>query len=285
MLSTKLISLYQYLLVGRLPIGNFDPNQILFQHLYGLTGEKNLHVYLQKKSGFLYFFAIESRRLVSTPKLSLPFAECLPGAVKYQGDAVYLLTDDDISAAMWLENGNVRFVCNSSYIIQEELQETDLPIIKLEPDTGPPMVSLPQQVLGMSEKTSRLVVNTAFGVLSLATLIFLGAQGANFYFKSDLADRSNQELVQRELNDTLLRLSVQPPLARQIARIQQISATTVRSGGWIESYKVTGENNEIFEVVLPSWVSQDYLDSLGRDVVTDLRDFDGLLIVRKNPSQ
>lgn len=42
-----------------------------------------------------------------------------------------------------------------------------------------------------------------------------------------------------------------------------------------------GEDDESFELVLPSWVSQDYLDSLGRDVVTDLRDMEGLLMVRK----
>lgn len=280
-LSNSLMHIYQHLLVGRLPVGGHDANQILFQHLYGLTGERNLHVYIQRKAGYLYFFAVESHRLTSTPKVCLPFAECLPGASKYQGDAVYLLTHEDMTAALLLEGSNIRFICNSSYIIQEELQETELPIIKLEPDTGPVMVSLPQQVLGMSAKTSRLVVNSAFAILSVATVVFLSAQVASFYFRSDLADRSNQELVQAELNDTLSKLSVQPPLARQIARLQQVSATTVRSGGWIENYKVLGEENETFEVILPSWVSPDYLDVLGRDVVTDMRPLDGLLVVKK----
>ena len=92
----------------------------------------------------------------------------------------------------------------------------------------------------------------------------------------------NARAVENDLNATLKDLSVQQPLARQISRIQIVSATVVRSGGWIQSYRLLEEDNESFELVLPSWVSQDYLDSLGRvGVVTDLRDMEGLLTVRK----
>jgi len=92
----------------------------------------------------------------------------------------------------------------------------------------------------------------------------------------------NARAVENDLNATLKKLSVQQPLARQISRIQIVSATVVRSGGWIQSYRLVGEDDEAFEIVLPSWVSQDYLDSLGRNgVITDLRDVEGLLTVRK----
>jgi hypothetical protein len=124
-------------------------------------------------------------------------------------------------------------------------------------------------------------MKSSIGVLLCASLVFIGAQGASAYTSNQTAKGLNARAVENDLNATLTKLSVQQPLARQISRIQKVSATVVRSGGWIEKYQMNGEHSESFELILPSWVSQDYLDSLGRDVVTDLRDMEGLLTVRK----
>ena len=118
-------------------------------------------------------------------------------------------------------------------------------------------------------------------MLGFSALTFAGAQLANAYTSNKNMDGMNPVAVENDLNATLKKLNVQQPLARQISRIQKVSSTVVRSGGWIEVYRMKGDESESFELVLPSWVSQDYIDALGRDVVTDLRDMDGLLIVRK----
>jgi hypothetical protein len=113
-------------------------------------------------------------------------------------------------------------------------------------------------------------------------LSFVGVQITSAVLSRSNETSLNAQAVENDLNATLKDLSVQQPLARQISRIQTVSSTVVRSGGWIQSYRLVNEDDESFELVLPSWVSQDYLDSLGRaGVTTDLRDMEGLLTVRK----
>lgn len=281
MIQSEIKKIYGQLLAGRLPVGTANANEVVFNHVYGLTGQKNLHAYTHMHGGYVYFFAVESSALASCPTVYLPFAECLPGQPGYQGDAVYLMVDEGFAISMWIEGAGLRLVCNSEDVIQEALQETELPVVQLTDESGPSLTSMPQKVFGLSEAFGRWLMRGSLAILALSSLTFVGVQTASAVSQSTKETQTTEKAVEQKLNETLQQLNVQQPLARQISRVQRVSATTVRAGGWIEAYTLKGENNEEFEVVLPSWVSQDYLDSLGRDVIAELRDIEGLLLVRK----
>lgn len=275
-------SIYSNLIAGRLPVGSASPQRVVVNHAYALLGTNRLHTYFVERAGYVYYFAIESQFLTSAPNFCLPFIDVLPGGPLHQGDAIYLLNGSDFSAALVLESGSLRLLCNDAEAIKDYLIDLDLQIIEVDNRGGKPLASVPQAIQGISERISSCLMKGSIGILAFSLLGFVGVQVSGAVLSNSNETSLNARAVENDLNATLKNLSVQQPLARQISRIQIVSATVVRSGGWIQSYRMLAEDDESFELVLPSWVSQDYLDSLGRaGVVTDLRDMEGLLTVRK----
>lgn len=279
--SINLKSIYSNLIAGRLPVGTANAQKVVMNQAYAILGTHRLHAYIVERAGHAYYFAIESSWLSSAAGFSLPFADVLPKGPLHVGDAVYLLKGSDYSAALIVEGGSIRLLCNDDDVLKDYLIGLDLQIVEIEHKGGASLTSIPQAIQGVTERFGAVMMKISVAVLVMSSVIFVGAQGANAYSSNAKADGLNARAVENDLNSTLAKLSVQQPLARQISRIQKVSATVVRSGGWIEKYQMHGENSEAFEVILPAWVSQDYLDALGRDVITDLRDMEGLLTVRK----
>ena len=279
--TINLKHIYSNLIAGRLPVGTGSAQKVVMNQAYAILGTHRLHAYLVERAGHVYYFAVESQCLSSAPGFSLPFVDVLPDGPLHVGDAIYLLKGSDYAAALVIEGGSVRLLCNDQDVLKDYLIGLDLQIVEIEHKGGKPLTSIPQAIQGITERFSAVLMKSSIGVLLCASLVFIGAQGASAYTSNQTAKGLNARAVENDLNATLTKLSVQQPLARQISRIQKVSATVVRSGGWIEKYQMNGEESESFELILPSWVSQDYLDSLGRDVVTDLRDMEGLLTVRK----
>ena len=274
-------SIYANLIAGRLPVGTGSAQKVVMNQAYAILGTERLHAYLVERAGYVYYFAIESTWLSSAPGFSLPFVDALPGGPLHVGDAIYQISGEDYSAALIIEGGILRLLCNDQDVLKDYLIGLELHIVEIEHKGGKPLRSIPQAIHGITERFSSWMMKGSVAVLISASMVFLGSQAATAYMNNQAVSKLTARAVENDLNATLLKLSVQQPLARQISRIQKVSATVVRSGGWIEQYKMKGENDESFELVLPSWVSQDYLDSLGRDIVTDLRDMEGLLSVRK----
>lgn len=279
--SINLKTIYSNLIAGRLPVGTGVAHKVVMNQAYAILGTNRLHAYYTVRAGYVYYFAIESVFMSSSPGFRLPFADVLPDGHLHAGDAVYLLHGEGYSVALVIEGGSVRLMCNEPDVLKDYLIGLDLPVVDIEHKGGKPLTSIPQAIQGITERFSALMMKSSVAVLGLSSFVFLGAQAYGFYTDTQNTRALNARAVENDLNATLVKLSIQQPLARQISRIQKVSATVVRSGGWIEKYQLKGETDESFELVLPSWVSQDYLDILGRDVVTDLRDMEGLLSVRK----
>ncbi|HEX4918282.1 MAG TPA: hypothetical protein VFV43_10325 [Limnobacter sp.] len=274
-------NIYSNLIAGRLPVGSGSAQRVVMNHAYAILGTQKLHMHYIERAGFVYYFAIESRWLASAPGFRLPFSEVLPGEALHVGDAIYQLTGQDYTAALVVEGMNIKFLCNEPEVLKDYLIDLDLRIIDLQHNGGSALLSIPQTLHGISERFNAIFMKSSLAVLVVSSCVFLLSSIFNIYSKAQNQPDLSVRAVQNDLNATLEKLSIQQPLARQIARVQKVSATVIRSGGWIESYSLKGESEEQFELVLPSWVSQDYLDSLGRDVITDLRDMEGLLVVRK----
>lgn len=274
-------AVYANLIAGRLPVGSGSPLKVVMNHAYAILGTNRLHAHYEVRANHVYYFAIESTHLSSFPGFLLPFVDVLPEGPLHSGDGVYLLSSPDYCAALIIESGSLQYLCNEPDVVKDHLAGLDLMIVEISAQGGKPLRSIPQAIHGVTERFSGGLLKLSSAVLGLSALTFVGAQLANAYTTNMNLDGMNPVAVENDLNATLKKLNVQQPLARQISRIQKVSSTVVRSGGWIEKYSMKGADNEYFELVLPSWVSQDYIDALGRDVVTDLRDMDGLLIVRK----
>lgn len=279
--NEQLRLIYSNLIAGKLPCGAASPVKVVMHQAQAILGTNRLHVHVVEKGGFLYYFAIESRHLSSVDNFVLPFADALPDAAGHQGDGIYLLRLSGFSVAMILERGSLSVMCNETEVLNDYLLGFDLPQYPVDQLVGKPLRSIPQAILGVSEKVGRAVFWGSLATMASSLLVFVVVQALQVYSVARDDGQTNARAIEADLNATIGKLNVQQPLARQISRVQKVSATVIRSGGWIEKYSLKDEDHESFELVLPSWVSQDYLDSLGRDVVTDLRDTEGLLTVRK----
>lgn len=280
--ANNLKAIYSNLIAGRLPVGSASAQRVVVNHAYALLGTNRLHTYFIERAGYVYYFAIESSFLASSQEFKLPFVDVLPNGPLHQGDAVYLLHGRDYSVALVLESGSLRLLCNDPEAIKDYLIDLDLQVVEISNKGGKPLTSVPQAIQGISDRVSSYLMKGSIGILAVSVFSFVGVQITSTVLGRSNETSLNARAVENDLNATLKDLSVQQPLARQISRIQTVSATVVRSGGWIQAYRLVNEDDESFELVLPSWVSQDYLDSLGRNgVTTDLRDMEGLLTVRK----
>lgn len=282
MQESPLRNVYLNLIAGRLPVGSSNPMKVVGNHAYAILGTNRLHVYWLPRAGHVYYFAIESHCLSSLPNFTLPFTDVLPGEPGHKGDGVYIYKTHDFLAALLVEGVSVRLLCNSPEVMDDYLLGIDLPQFEVDTKQGKALSSVPQELLGISEKLGKWINRTALTTLVASALVFVGLNTYEAVMRSFNQPKLNMRAVQNDLNSTLGRLSVQQPLAKQLSRVQQVSATVIRSGGWIERYTMKADQSEDFEITLPSWVSQDYLSQLGPGVVTDLRDMEGLLIVRKS---
>lgn len=283
--EVDLKNLYSNVLAGRLPLGTADPTEVLVNHAYALLGSKKLHIHFQEFEGYLYYLAVESKWMSSLIGLPIPFTRVFPGGPDHQGDGIYRLEANSYIAALVVEGGSLRLLCNTPEVLQDYLLGIGLPTIDLNPESGESLTSIYEGIQGLSSKAARYLMRASMGLLLLASTAFVGVHAAQAMKDSDEELNLTIKTVEDDLNKELDKLNIQQPLARQIARIQKVSATVVRAGGWIETYTLKDEKKETFELVLPSWVSPDYVDSLGQDVVTDLRDLEGLLTVRKKAKE
>lgn len=283
--DVDLKNLYSNLLAGRLPLGVAEPTEVLINHTYALLGSKKIHVYFHVHEGYLYYLAIESRWMSSVAEVPIPFTRIFPGAPDFQGDGVYRLEGNSYVAALVVEGGSVRLLCNTPEVLQDYLLGVGLPTVALNPQSGQSLTSIAERIQGLSRQSAKYLMRASMGLLLMASTAFVGVHAAQVLKASDEELNLTIKAVEDDLNKELDKLNVQQPLARQIARVQKVSATVVRAGGWIQAYTLKDEKKETFELVLPSWVSPDYVDSLGQDVITDMRDLEGLLTVRKKAKE
>jgi hypothetical protein len=118
-------------------------------------------------------------------------------------------------------------------------------------------------------------------VAGVATLVagalFLGAQLVTGFYQSKLdAISDRKELaLQRFTSD----LTLTSRLSEQISMVQLVASNTVRTGGWIERYRLDG-SKEAFEVMVPEWVTRDIVQSFGSEARAELAG-DGMVRVRR----
>ncbi|MCX7050618.1 MAG: hypothetical protein NTV91_01930, partial [Proteobacteria bacterium] len=133
--------------------------------------------------------------------------------------------------------------------------------------------ALQQRVDNTSERVTRIA-----GVLTLLSgAIILGAQFLTGFYQSKLdAISGRKELaLQRFTSD----LTLTSRLVEQIAMVQAVASNTVRTGGWIERYRLEG-SKEAYEVMVPEWVTRDIVQSFGADARAELAG-DGMVRVRR----
>jgi hypothetical protein len=216
--------------------------------------------------------------LTSVPNAALPLTAALPGHPAHRGPGAYVLTHGNRSAAALFTGTQLRLLFNDRDLIAEAIAEQGLSEFNVnEVQDGYPLTSAYAALQQRVDTTSERVTRIAGVATLLAGATLLGAQFATGYYQSKLdAISDRKELaLQRFTTD----LTLTSRLAEQIAMVQVVASNTVRTGGWIERYRLEG-SREAYEVMVPEWVTRDIVQSFGTEARAELAG-DGMVRVRR----
>ncbi|NJM31887.1 MAG: efflux RND transporter periplasmic adaptor subunit [Limnobacter sp.] len=276
------------LMAGRLPCGQAKAYEVVVNHLYALLGTQRVHVHLTEHGGFVYYVAVESRLLTSHSSFKTCLPACFPGGGAFKGDGIYRFESAGLTVALIMENSVPRLLVNDEEAVYQSIAGLDLPAYGLSEEQQAldfRLVSAPMLIQGLSQRLGSWFYRSSLSLFALCVAVYIGGLSYEVMASTDERGAVSKKAVETDLNATLKKISIQQPLARQIARIQTVSSTVIRAGGWIEEYNIDAKGQEQFVLMLPDWVSRDYLSVLGDDIVTDSLDLERLLKVQKQPKK
>jgi hypothetical protein len=268
------------MIAGALPLAGVNAEAAVALVSRDILGTEDVHTVSVREPVLkrILYFAVPSKALTSVPDAALPLTAALPGHPAHRGPGAYLLTHDNRSVAALFTGTQLRLLFNDRDLIAEAIAEQGLQVFDVGAvKNGYPLTSayaaLQQRVDNTSERVTRIA-----GILTLvAGAIILGAQFATGYYQSKLDTISDRKelALQRFTSD----LTLTSRLTEQIAMVQVVASNTVRTGGWIERYRLEG-SKEAYEVMVPEWVTRDIVQAFGAEARAELAG-DGMVRVRR----
>lgn len=275
-------SAYSSLIAGAVPLHSGDVDKTVFMMAQDMLGTPKMHllVSVDAPGEMVYYFAAPSAAFTSIPVFSTPLASALPSHPQHRGDGIYFLQGLKLAVAVEKTRDHLRVVANTIEVMAEWLAEHDPAIIyRVDNDLAWTMESIPgayrRLVDGISLRTAKYSAVVGVSALVLYLVASLGAS-----FQRAAADKSNQAHI-AAINNAVGKIDFISPLSQQVARLQKVSALVVRSGGWVEEYELKN-GAEKFILMMPSWITKDYIDALGPKIEADQASEENLLRVSLN---
>ena len=275
-------SAYASLIAGAIPLHSGDVDKTVFMMVQDMLGTPKMHllVAIDAPGEMVYYFAAPSAAFTSIPVFSTPLASALPSHPQHRGDGIYFLQGLTLAVAVEKTRDHLRVVANTIEVMAEWLAEHDpATIYRVDNDVPWTMESIPgayrRLVDGISLRTAKYSAVVGIGALVLYLVASLGTS-----FQRAAADKSNQAHI-AAINNAVGKIDFISPLSQQVARLQKVSALVVRSGGWVEEYELKNDT-EKFILMMPSWITKDYIDALGPKIEADQANEENLLRVSLN---
>ena len=267
--SANFDSAYGSMIAGAVPLHGGDVDKIVFMMAQDVLGTPRLHLLVSADtaSATVYYLAAPSSGFTSIPLFATPLAACMPGHPQHRGDGIYFLQDLNLSVAVEKERDQIRLVANSTEAMREWLAErSDLPVHPVDASEAWTMESVPGAYRRLADGISLRTAKYSSIIGAIALLMYCAA-AVGVSVQNAAADQSNQANM-RAINEAVTRIDFVSPLAQQVARVQRVSALVVRAGGWIDEYDLK-DGTEKFVLMMPAWITKDYIDALGARVEAD----------------
>lgn len=260
---------YAAMIAGAVPLHSGDVDRTVFMVAQDVLGTARMHVLVatDAASQMVYYLATPSAALSSIPGFATPLAAALPAHPQHRGDGIYLLQDVNLSVAVEKTADQFRLLANSNDVMGDWLAERpQVPVHRVEDDQAWTMESVPGAYRRLADGISLRSAKGSAAVGSIALLIYL-TTSIGVSVQNAVADKSNQAHMSA-VNEAVTRIEFISPLSQQVARLQRVSALVVRAGGWIDEYEVRN-GTEKFVLMMPAWITRDYIDALGPKVEAD----------------
>jgi hypothetical protein len=262
-------SAYSHMIAGAIPLHSGDVDKTVFMIAQDVLGTARMHLLVATDvaNAMVYYFAAPSSAFAAIPLFHTPLAAALPGHPQHRGDGVYFLQGANLSVAVEKRRDQIRLIANSSDVMRQWLADQNTtPVIAADDFEPWAMESIPGAYRRIADGISLRTARYASIVAGLALLAyFVAAIGASVL--NAAADSGNQSQL-HAVNEAITRIDFVSPLSQQVARLQRVSALVVRAGGWIDEYELRN-GTEKFVLMMPAWITRDYIDALGPKVEAD----------------
>ncbi|MES2261600.1 MAG: hypothetical protein V4724_24035 [Pseudomonadota bacterium] len=240
--------------------------------------EHRLHVLSVRDRDHIFYYAVPSKRVRHARHFQTPLAAAMPGHPQHRGDGVYALQSGSKMIAAIKQGAELFVLHDEACAIDAAAQRHVLPVHMLSDTTEMwPLEPISGRQRALVERIAGKLSRLSAWVLGSSALAYLLLSGGDAY----LARQAEQQEKARPTAEIVSQFQYTSPLFEQLAHFQQISATVVRSGGWIEGYIWKPRKGEAFEIVMPGWISHDYIEALGPGTVADYNIPDNLVTARK----
>ncbi len=269
---------YEQILGGCTPCGDNMPQRLVTMIAEDILDTPNINTLFCVHDGYLYYLSLPSRLISSLKQFETPLAKVLPSHPEHKGDGVYRVNLYGRSHIAIKFGTSLKVMSNSEEVIDDYIASNNMRVFDVTNSKGEILLSIPSiyriKVEAISKSTQKIMYTLIFVftlILSWSEIIRL-----NIFF--------TPEKEEKPLIDQTIRLANEHkkgnPVNKDIERMESIAAITIRAGGWIEEYRKESNGSEHFLVMLPEWVSRDYIEELGAGVTTD-KTSDGLIQARK----
>jgi len=275
--SAQFESAYAGMVAGAIPLHSDDIDKSIFMVAQDVLGSARLHllVVVDRDNSTVYYFAAASSAFTSIPAFTTPLAAALPGHPQHRGDGIYFLADVSLAVAVEKTRDQIRLIANTPEVMADWLAEQNAQTVyQVKDDDAWAMESIPGAYRRIADGIAQSASRYSVVVSAIALLVYMGSSIGISVLNAS-ADKSSQAHM-KAINDAVTRIDFVSPLSQQLARVQKISALVVRAGGWIDEYEVK-KGNEKFILMMPAWITKDYIDALGSGVVGDQSNDENLI--------
>jgi hypothetical protein len=269
--------IYKSMIAGRVPALKGQGEATAILAACGALQVNKVHHFGLENGGYFYYFAVPSQSLSSNTEFKTELAAAIPGHKDHKGPGVYVNKIEGYSVAVVFDSNRFEYFCGAASSIED--------LIAIEFGEGLEVFDVASSescTLQSKFETDRqdgrslglLLAKISTAWLVLASCALIAVQVMSMFSKDAESDYSDTYKA------SAAKLVTTQPLANDMSKLEKVAAVAVKSGGWIEKYKLEN-NNETFTVSLPQWVSRDYVEALGSGVHTQLDSKTGQVIATK----
>lgn len=266
------------MVAGAIPSFDQDADNTIVSIVGAILQDTRLHVLSARGGDHVFYLAVASKWVSHTKHFHTALAAALPGHPEHRGNAIYAIQIGKSMVAAVKQDADLFIVNEDAATLNGMAQDSLLPLLVLPSDAKSwPLESNFSRQRNSIERITGKVARLSTYVLAACILLYLIMSGAEEYLK-----RNSKQLARSDATADLIRdFQYTSPLSEQLAHFQLISATVVRAGGWIDGYIWKPGKEEAFEIIMPGWISQDYIEALGAGTVAEYNIPDNLVIARK----
>lgn len=260
---------YASMIAGAIPMHAGDIDKTVFMLAQDVLGTAKLHLLIvtDPSAAMVYYLAAPSTAFTSIPIFQTQLAAALPTHPQHRGDGIYFLHSVNLSVAIEKSRDSIRLIANSTEVVTEWLEDQQgIPTYSVDGCEAWPMEPISAAYRRIADGISLRTAKYSSIVAAVSLLVYVVASIGVSVFTAR-ADKSN-ETHMNEVNEAVGKIDFVSPLSQQVARVQRVSSLVVRAGGWIDDYQLKN-GEERFVLMMPAWITRDYIEGLGPRVEAD----------------